>query len=418
MVILKPAVALAALVAATTAVQASTDPDRFQRRAAHKHIASSSASAASPLWTTIDGKQYPTELGPDAPAPVIQDNWWLDEVSTNDTKLHSFKYSKLPKTSEDGQQGTNICKKGHSSQDSMCQTVLLNGADDFCLWGPPQPNTNVSVSEQYEVAWCTQDHGARLIPEGTLSSVHFVKTSAYVQVTGTGDLTKLNIAAGDEGGELDPHGATGSGNPIGGLVYTTAFSANGKHEQIFEWMSEISATDFCFRACRGHNATSQMLCSHIYDEMGCGFIMPTAPSAPGVFESCDGDVALAPGIISTYTFTQGDPVTPSPRSPAASSNCKTIASPSPPVPVSAAGSALASGGHNISSAGSAATANQVPAAQTFAQKAVATGGAGSSSTASSSASSTSGANALAPLSALAWGATVLTVLLNALVVLV
>lgn len=37
------------------------------------------------------------------------------------------------------------------------------------------------------------------------------------QITGTGDFTKINIAAGDAGGELDPHGATGNGNPIGEL---------------------------------------------------------------------------------------------------------------------------------------------------------------------------------------------------------
>ena len=28
---------------------------------------------------------------------------------------------------------------------------------------------------------------------------------------GVGDLTKINVAAGDAGGELDPHGADGNG---------------------------------------------------------------------------------------------------------------------------------------------------------------------------------------------------------------
>jgi hypothetical protein len=37
-----------------------------------------------------------------------------------------------------------------------------------------------------------------------------------VQITGYGDFTNMNIPTGDEGGELDPHGAYGSGNPIGG----------------------------------------------------------------------------------------------------------------------------------------------------------------------------------------------------------
>jgi hypothetical protein len=30
---------------------------------------------------------------------------------------------------------------------------------------------------------------------------------------GIGDLTKINIPAGDGGGELDPHGADGNGAP-------------------------------------------------------------------------------------------------------------------------------------------------------------------------------------------------------------
>ena len=33
----------------------------------------------------------------------------------------------------------------------------------------------------------------------------------YVQIMGYGDLTKINVAPGDEGGELDPHGQDGNG---------------------------------------------------------------------------------------------------------------------------------------------------------------------------------------------------------------
>lgn len=45
-------------------------------------------------------------------------------------------------------------------------------------------------------------------------------------------MTQLNIPKGDEGGELDPHGADGNGNPVGGLVFSSAF---GTLEQIHEW---------------------------------------------------------------------------------------------------------------------------------------------------------------------------------------
>lgn len=101
-----------------------------------------------------------------------------------------------------------------------------------------------------EVAWCTaQGHGTRTIPDGTIQSAHWLETPHYIQgeeqcihlsltrkivslgstesltigfgnlatVTGTGDFTKMNVAAGDEGGELDPSGADGNGNPIGKL---------------------------------------------------------------------------------------------------------------------------------------------------------------------------------------------------------
>ena len=73
-----------------------------------------------------------------------------------------------------------------------------------------QPNSIIGVTEQEEVAWCTKSgRGTRLIPDGTLKGVHFVKTPDYVQVTGVGDFTKLNIQKKDEGGELDDRGADG-----------------------------------------------------------------------------------------------------------------------------------------------------------------------------------------------------------------
>lgn len=44
---------------------------------------------------------------------------------------------------------------------------------------------------------------------------------------GVGDLTKLNIAAGDEGGELDPHGADGNGKEAwrsNTVIYVDSYS--------------------------------------------------------------------------------------------------------------------------------------------------------------------------------------------------
>ena len=95
----------------------------------------------------------------------------------------------------------------------MTSLLLRSSASDFCLWAPPEVGT-IGDTEREEVAWCTKSgRGTRLIPDGTLSGVHFVKTPDYVQITGKGDFTKINVPAGDYGGELDPHGADAKGNP-------------------------------------------------------------------------------------------------------------------------------------------------------------------------------------------------------------
>ena len=48
-----------------------------------------------------------------------------------------------------------------------------------------------------------------LMVHRTLTGVHFVKAPEYVQVTGVGNFTKINIPKGDAGGELDNRGADG-----------------------------------------------------------------------------------------------------------------------------------------------------------------------------------------------------------------
>lgn len=91
--------------------------------------------------------------------------------------------------------------------------TFSSSATDFCLWGPPYPG-EVGGTERVAVAWCTKSgRGTRTIPDGTLQGVHFVKTPEYVQITGVGDFTKMNIPAGDDGGEMDNKGADGKGNP-------------------------------------------------------------------------------------------------------------------------------------------------------------------------------------------------------------
>jgi hypothetical protein len=87
------------------------------------------------------------------------------------------------------------------------------------------------------VAWCTKPgRGTRLIPNGALSGVQFMKTPDYVQVVGFVDQAKINIQTGDFGGEMDPHGADLRGNPMGGLIYSNSFGGDKtKFTQVIEW---------------------------------------------------------------------------------------------------------------------------------------------------------------------------------------
>jgi len=267
-------------------------------------------------WTD-HGKCTDLTNGSTADGNVLQ-VWSCSGGNNNQVWNVGYAATAPPNKSENGQFGTNNCGTT-SSQSSNCQTAWINDVDDFCLWAPPNPNGNIGDTEEEEVAWCTKSgRGTRTIPNGSLQGVHFVRTPDYVQVTGVGDFTKINIRKGDAGGELDPHGATGNGNPIGGLVYGNTFGTN---LQYHEWTSFISDTEFCFRACIGTNAAKQ--CNHIYDLLGCFWNMPANYDA-NVYESCKGDDDLPMGIYGTSTFFQGQQPTPPAHPAAKSSSCSTV----------------------------------------------------------------------------------------------
>ncbi|CAL1698993.1 unnamed protein product [Somion occarium] len=247
----------------------------------------------------------------------------LSLLVSGQTYSATYLPSNAPKTSEKGQSGTNQCGSGHN-QNSTCQNLYINSVDDFCLFAPPEPGPGSTVgnTERIEVAWCIKDgYGTRLIPDGTIQGAHFVQTPDYVQVTGVGDFTKINIPKGDTGGELDPHGADGNGNPIGGLVFSSAF---GQLTQIHEWTNFMSDSEFCIRACKD-GPRAPALCEHIYDVMGCAWNMP-GNYAPGTFEKCAADTGEPMGVYGASTFHQGDPVTPAPHPAPSSSQCSTLTS--------------------------------------------------------------------------------------------
>ncbi|TFY76200.1 hypothetical protein EWM64_g7812 [Hericium alpestre] len=242
-----------------------------------------------------------------------------------------------PDQTQQGQVGTNKCGNG-SDQKSKCQNAYLNSLDDWCVFAPPEPGADsvIGNTERIEVAWCMKPgYGTRVIPDGTVLGAHFVQTPDYVQITGTGDLTKINVPAGDQGGELDPHGADGNGgNPIGGLVFSSAF---GQMEQLHEWTNFVSEKEFCFRGCKdGPNAPA--LCQHIYDTMGCDWNMP-GNYAGGSFDQCKGDSGEAP--TSTSTSKTGSSRTSGPSSGTAKPTTATDANSAPGMNAPGFGAVLA-----------------------------------------------------------------------------
>lgn len=241
------------------------------------------------------------------------------------------------------------------NQTSDSRLVSLNNVNDFCMYGPPVKGADSEIGnlEAVVVAYCTQPrNGARLIPDGTITSAHFVKTPLYVQISGTWDGTAVDIVKGDSGGELDPHGATGEGNPVGGNVTS---NVEGKDVFYEEWMMFISDEQFCLRICTAEDPengiTAARQCEHEIDTLGCNWVMaiPNNISAT-TFDECEGEPALPPGAYpqpdgststfkqrytgqwtegttSTGTFTVGVTVTPSaPYKYPATSKCTTYAS--------------------------------------------------------------------------------------------
>lgn len=131
------------------------------------------------------------------------------------------------------------------NQSSDARLATLNSVEDWCTFAPePLNNTQELGSlEQTTVAYCTKPrNNARVIPDGTITAVQFVKTPLYIQLYALGDFTNINMAPGDTGGELDPHGATNMGNPVGGNV--TSNVVDGSTDVFYE---EVCTTETLYK---------------------------------------------------------------------------------------------------------------------------------------------------------------------------
>ncbi|TFY56803.1 hypothetical protein EVJ58_g7414 [Rhodofomes roseus] len=278
----------------------------------------------------------------------------------------TYAYSALPYQVEPigdirgNQVGYNRCNSSTETQDSLCQTLIVNTIDDFCLWSSPKENDTIGVSEAYEVAWCAKHgHGTRIMPAGTLQD--------------PGQPRRLRLRS-----ELDPHGADELGNPMGGVVYSNQYPSgntdNSSLSQVIEWNEFIGNNQFCIKICNPSETTPTNvgLCNNVYDEVGISYNCPNS-AQKGVFEVCDGDSMtpigqyVSDGVTTTWTQpwsgTWTVPYTPTVP---ASSNCRTYASTdlytSNSLPTSSAsGSGSASGasatGSGAKASGSGASAS-------------------------------------------------------------
>jgi len=237
----------------------------------------------------------------------------LSVHAQDDTPLYQkrFQYTNLPYQADtsDGERGRqfgyNRCNSTTEGQESLCQTAMINSIDDFCLWGPPEPNSVIGNTEGEAVAWCTKPgRGTRLIPQGALRGVQFMRTPDYVQVVGKIDQAKINIQTDDGGGEMDPHGADQRGNPLGGLIFSNAYPSNGGNnntfQQVIEWHNFMGANEFCLKACDPAGANAAHFCEHIFDRIGCFYNAPADYAGiEGKYLSCEGESQDYPGVYTT-----------------------------------------------------------------------------------------------------------------------
>ncbi|WVR00354.1 hypothetical protein IAU59_007497 [Kwoniella sp. CBS 9459] len=176
--------------------------------------------------------------------------------------------------------------------------LFLLSHEDFCVLGPANIDQPSKISETNlnVVSYCSKEgHNTRLIPDGTLHGVTYVKAPNWVQVSGYGDFTKINIAQGDAGGQFDsadhlPEGAT------------LTLSQGGDPAK--NWVTLISADTFCVRACTG----DPKFCPTQFDEMGCFFLTSDGVGWDNVWQDCEGDDGDPPGVFDGKEYQKGDPL--------------------------------------------------------------------------------------------------------------
>lgn len=134
-------------------------------------------------------------------------------------------------------------------------SIQLDSDSGFCSFMPPKAGDDVGGTENDGIPMCTNASlGGEQFPDGFIQSAHYVKTSSYVQVTGTIDRTKYDLSESDGGGQYD-------NKDIDGVT------CNGY--KYFVNLIEPDANTFCIRCCE-----EQSDCRLGISTAGCETIVP------------------------------------------------------------------------------------------------------------------------------------------------
>ncbi|KAJ7899309.1 hypothetical protein B0H14DRAFT_3852941 [Mycena olivaceomarginata] len=138
----------------------------------------------------------PTQALAAPPGPLVIRNAILSTLTYDYTALPSQVY---PFAVLRGPQfGYNQCGAANATATANCQTLVVNNASDFCIWGSPDPNGLIGDVEAKVVSYCTNpEWGGRPIPGGSIHGVQFMRTSAYIQIVGFLDNTALGLSPTD-----------------------------------------------------------------------------------------------------------------------------------------------------------------------------------------------------------------------------
>ena len=85
--------------------------------------------------------------------------------------------------------------------------VAIDSAKDFCLIIPKNPGEDIAANELTAVAGCWGNpkdaKPTKELPQGFITSAHYVETEIYRQVTGTYNPLAYNLNPLDQGSQWD-----------------------------------------------------------------------------------------------------------------------------------------------------------------------------------------------------------------------